>query len=421
MVQKRELTNGHAGAAAKERTPLDRAVLGFRNYWYPGCFSKNVMERKPTAVTLLGDEVVFLRRNGKAYALADECPHRGTRLSRGKYEFPGTDTISCRYHGWTYDVTNGNCVAALTDGPDSPVVGKVRVRTYPVEERKGIVWIWMGKMAPVPLEEDVPPLVLKDDTLIKTHRRVVYGNWRWFLENAPGHVAMVHRDSILLLSHQLPAYQTDNYWEIKEEGEDGEWLLYGSRGAKHVADYPGLGRWPRWRPWRGQGFGGASMNKDGTPKRVRDVPYRGMRTARRLPGITRIAHLPTVGVMYYGWFVPVDEDHYLYTQVHCLWFKHVWDRLFFYATYPLYMYRRWAEFMRLNQQDIDMVADSTDFAKRHGGNWPSPLYRPDMGNFAWRDYANTRARGEAVEPAKAKTVDSEKATKVKEPAGARGS
>ncbi len=138
--------NGHEAKSAGE-LPFDRAVLGFRNYWYPACLSKEVTERTPKALKLLGDEIVFVRRQGSAYALTDECPHRGTRLSRGKHEFPGTPTIACRYHGWVFDVTNGACVAALTDGPDSPVVGKVRVRTYPVEERKGIVWIWMGSIA----------------------------------------------------------------------------------------------------------------------------------------------------------------------------------------------------------------------------------------------------------------------------------
>ena len=175
MAQAVEKQNGR-GKPLYERT-----VLGFRNYWYPACLDKDVKERKPKAMMLLGDEVVFLRRQGKVYALADECPHRGTRLSRGKREFPDTPTISCRYHGWTYDVTNGNCVAALTDGPDSPVVGKVRVKTYPVEVRKGIVWVWMGRMAPVPLEEDVPPLVLRDDTWLNTRAKLVYGNWRYHM------------------------------------------------------------------------------------------------------------------------------------------------------------------------------------------------------------------------------------------------
>ncbi len=138
MAQEPAKKNGRRASAAmtgRGTTPFEKAALGFRNYWYPALLAQHVTERRPKAVTLLGDEIVFLRRQGQVYALADECPHRGTRLSRGKHEFPGTPTIACRYHGWVFDVTNGACVAALTDGPDSPVVGKVRVRTYPVEEK----------------------------------------------------------------------------------------------------------------------------------------------------------------------------------------------------------------------------------------------------------------------------------------------
>ena len=140
MAKEHATTNGHQ-AETKGQTPYVRAVLGFRNYWYPVCLSKDVTVKKPKALTLLGDMVVFFRRNGKAYALADECAHRGTQLSIGKYEFPGTNTITCRYHGWTYDVTNGMCVAVLCEGPESQVPGKVRIKTYPVEERAGIVWM----------------------------------------------------------------------------------------------------------------------------------------------------------------------------------------------------------------------------------------------------------------------------------------
>jgi len=86
--------------------------------------------------------VVFLRDEGKVYALSDQCPHRGVPLSLGRQEFPGTWT--CYYHGWTYDLKTGVLQAALTDGPDSPICGKVRVRIYPVEERAGVVWVYLG-------------------------------------------------------------------------------------------------------------------------------------------------------------------------------------------------------------------------------------------------------------------------------------
>jgi phenylpropionate dioxygenase-like ring-hydroxylating dioxygenase large terminal subunit len=36
------------------------------------------------------------------------------------------------YHGWTYALDDGQLVAVITDGPDSPICGKatVAVKTY---------------------------------------------------------------------------------------------------------------------------------------------------------------------------------------------------------------------------------------------------------------------------------------------------
>ena len=104
------------------------AVVGFRNYWYPVMLSRK-LRRRPVSVVLLGERIMFIRDGGKAYALHDRCVHRGVPLSLGggffgqrtfsRQNFPGT--ISCGYHGWTYDLKTGNLVAALTDGPDSPI------------------------------------------------------------------------------------------------------------------------------------------------------------------------------------------------------------------------------------------------------------------------------------------------------------
>ncbi len=313
-------------------------------------------------------------------------PHRGTRLSRGKHEFPGTPTIACRYHGWVFDVTNGACVAALTDGPDSPVVGKVRVRTYPVEERKGIVWVWMGKMAPVPLEEDVPPLLLREDTMTVASWRLTYGNWKWHAENPPGHAFMLHRDGNWYLFRQPPARSVGDYTELTAEGVDGEWLHYRASAVSWEEQYPGLGRWPRFRPWR-------RRDRRQLPGSIRGERSR---SSIRLPGVVRVLHNPFPGDVHYEWYVPADEDHYYYFVVECVWPKGLWSRLQWYARYHLYVrpMKR-----RFNMQDFTMIGDSTEHARRHGDNMPSPLYRPDVGDFAWREYANAHARGEAVEPA----------------------
>ncbi len=411
--------NGHKDAhpmSGHGNTPYEKAVLGFRNYWYPVCQDREITERKPKSMRLLGDEVVFLRRDGKVYALADECPHRGTRLSRGKHEFPGTPTIACRYHGWVFDVTNGTCVAALTDGPDSPVVGKVRVKTYPVEVRKGIVWIWMGKMAPVPVEEDIPPMLLREDTWLDIRPKVVPGNWRWHAENVGlGHAFMLHRDSIHILTTQLPAHAVGAGGSKAEIGEDGEWLWETIKGVEMQEQYGDLGQWPRrsWRPWRRKGDVKVLDPKTHRPRHVGGVVY--PRVGLRLPGVTRITQAPMTGGIYYEWYVPIDEGTYIYFQVATYWIKNPWDSFWFRLKY--FLYGRPAQLWRFNEQDKAMVGDSTDYANRHGFNWPSPLYGPDALSTAWRKMCNETARGEDVLPAKPEP----KAEEEKVPAATAGS
>ena len=129
----------------------EAAVVGFRGYWYPAIKSHDV-RGKPVQVQLLGEKIMLKRERGRVFALHDRCPHRGVPLSHAMatQEFPGT--WSCCYHGWTFDLETGKLVAAITDGPESPIAGKCNVRTYPVEERLGMVWLYHG-------DDDPPPPV----------------------------------------------------------------------------------------------------------------------------------------------------------------------------------------------------------------------------------------------------------------------
>ena len=69
---------------------------GLHEYWYPAIESRK-LGRKPTAVRLLGRDLVLVRHEGKPYALEDRCPHRHIPLSVGRCEFAGH--ITCIYHG----------------------------------------------------------------------------------------------------------------------------------------------------------------------------------------------------------------------------------------------------------------------------------------------------------------------------------
>ena len=158
-------------------------ALGLPEYWYPALPDSSVPRDKPTGLKIMGEEVAFFRdKDGSVTAIADVCPHRGGSLRRGDCHYPGT--IACPYHGWVFDA-RGECVAVLSEGPDSRIPGKVRSRIFPTTTVKGMVFVWMGRGAPAPIAEDVPPEFFEgDETIVMTATRYWPVNWRVALENA---------------------------------------------------------------------------------------------------------------------------------------------------------------------------------------------------------------------------------------------
>lgn len=111
-----------------------------RNAWYFAGFStefdSHLVERK-----LLGEPVVFFRSASETVvALSNRCPHRFAPLSMGRLI---DDRIQCAYHGIEFDCT-GKCVRI--PGQER-IPADAAVRKYPLAERWGCVWIWMGDPA----------------------------------------------------------------------------------------------------------------------------------------------------------------------------------------------------------------------------------------------------------------------------------
>ena len=191
-------TNGTSTEEAKATKDIRRlaAPLGLREYWYPAIEDRKV-KNKPVGLKLLGDDVVFFRGKSGVAALWNVCPHRGGSLMHGDCHFEGT--ISCPYHGWTYD-EDGNVLAVLPEGPESKIPGKVKARKYPTQTHKGMVFIWMGDEEPAPIEEDVPPELFDDHTMMLYAVEYWPSNWQIALENgADAHVPYVHRNAIRTL------------------------------------------------------------------------------------------------------------------------------------------------------------------------------------------------------------------------------
>ncbi len=116
-------------------------ALGYvRNAWYMAGWADELDDGQLLARTLLEQPVVLFRRpDGTPAALEDRCPHRLAPLSRGRVL---EDGIQCGYHGLQFDAA-GQCV----NNPHGPIPGKARVRPFPLVERWGILWIWMGDPA----------------------------------------------------------------------------------------------------------------------------------------------------------------------------------------------------------------------------------------------------------------------------------
>jgi nitrite reductase/ring-hydroxylating ferredoxin subunit len=285
-------------------------ALGYRNYWYPAMRAGRLGKR-PQHVKLLGDDVVLFRdrRSRTPYAMADRCPHRNAPLSDGDIFFPGT--LSCPYHGWTFD-TDGNLVAVLTEGPDCPLVGKVRQPTYPVREFRGFIWIWMGDGAPVPLEDDLPPEISDPSTSLFSSSEIWNANWRPVTENTDGyHAPILHYNSMpRVLFMSWVAWRRTTYVET----DDKLGLIFAEIEGEDETHYPDLGDWPPYPAWKLL----AKKLFRAKTARGRPIDLPNGKTGR----ITEDIHLPgwrrvrvrghTVLIL---WAVPVDR----HTTRHFLW------------------------------------------------------------------------------------------------------
>lgn len=115
----------------------------FINNWYAACPSTAVTTN-PHRVRMLGcDFVLFRDPAGQACCLSDLCCHRGASLSRGSCR---EGHIACPQHGWEFG-GDGRCrrIPAGIPEPEKPPK-RARVPAYPVEERYGLVFVFLGDL-----------------------------------------------------------------------------------------------------------------------------------------------------------------------------------------------------------------------------------------------------------------------------------
>lgn len=121
------------------------------NLWYVAEFSRSITTQ-PKRVKLLGQHFVLFRDDeGNAHCLSDVCIHRGASLGKGTCK---NSCVVCPYHGWSFS-GDGRVVNVPPSSVQRKLPVQARVDSYPVEERYGWVWVFLGddppeKRLPIP-------------------------------------------------------------------------------------------------------------------------------------------------------------------------------------------------------------------------------------------------------------------------------
>jgi phenylpropionate dioxygenase-like ring-hydroxylating dioxygenase large terminal subunit len=165
------------------------------NNWYVAAASHEVTAQKPLGVRMLCcDFVLFRDDRGRAICMSDVCCHRGALLSGGQVI---NHHVVCPYHGWEFN-SGGACTLIPSLGPELKVPKRVRVDTYPTQEKYGWVWVFLGDL-PEAERPRIPDLFPEYEDNVNWHR-IPYGfeakaNWMRFEENSldTAHTQFVHR------------------------------------------------------------------------------------------------------------------------------------------------------------------------------------------------------------------------------------
>jgi phenylpropionate dioxygenase-like ring-hydroxylating dioxygenase large terminal subunit len=163
----------------------------FINFWYPAEQSSALTD-KPLKVQMLGLTFVLWRDGqGRAHCVHNTCTHRGGSLGDGKVV---GDCIQCPYHGWKFN-GEGGCERIPSLGPQAKIPRGSRIDAYPVEERYGLIFVFLGDL---PVAER--PTIMPCNEYGQSGWRTLTMRYRWkcnfvrLVENQsdPSHVEYVH-------------------------------------------------------------------------------------------------------------------------------------------------------------------------------------------------------------------------------------
>lgn len=170
-----------------------------RRYWQPVALREEfdpaheprMAERPLKAVRLLGQDMILFKDEQGRWGLLDrDCPHRNADLAFARHEGDG---VRCPFHGWKFDAT-GRCLETPAEPLGSTLCQRVRQRSYPVIEKSGVLFAWLGDEGQPP---PFPPFdcFAAPDTHVFAFKGLWHCNWLQAFEVGidPAHTSFLHR------------------------------------------------------------------------------------------------------------------------------------------------------------------------------------------------------------------------------------
>ena len=128
-------------------TPMGELM---RRYWHPIAAVSQMNDKATKKIRLLGEDLILYKDRSGMFGLVEpHCAHRRMNMI---YGIPEQNGLRCPYHGWLYDAT-GQCIEQPyeeTEDPDARFKDKIQMKAYPVEQKAGVLFAYLGPQ-PAPL------------------------------------------------------------------------------------------------------------------------------------------------------------------------------------------------------------------------------------------------------------------------------
>ncbi len=120
--------------------------------WFQVGWSSDFAPDRIESRRFFGRDLVLRRdAEGGLRAMDAYCGHMGAHLGDGRV---CDDALVCPFHGWAWDVDGANVAIPYADRPNRAV----RLDTFPVVERNGVVYLWHD-LAGGPPDWEVPDAI----------------------------------------------------------------------------------------------------------------------------------------------------------------------------------------------------------------------------------------------------------------------